>query len=592
MYSPQPPENDSQLTKDSAAGPDRPQAPHVDNVDNVDIVGRPAAPAAADGRSRTPVNQPGPRTGGAASPAPHVDNIDNVGIAGSPGAQGQPRPPAGAPFAPRTRPFGRPITAPPTLAAPAQAPRRPGPHVDNVDNVGGGGLPQGAGGSEIDRTLHELDLLDDLTGAPAKAPAPRAAEDVEPTRLRAAAPSAPRPADRGRQGPSREAVEVVQRAAARAKLARRGSEAGVAPGAGSVPSRSERARPGTEASQATLTQYLRRGNQMFDRYRRELDIRGGVEDVSPIEFVNWMLTLKPAVKSSTWRMYRQSAIHFLEGVPDAEEAMAMLETDVIDRSREAPPAPPADQPVTRRTSALKEKRFPWEDYDRVTTYLARFSRSKVARILVDWLRAGILTGLRPTEWRATDLEIVEEASAPHGRRAWLYVLNAKATNGRGTGVVRTLDLSLFGDEDLGCVERMVKRGREWLDEGRFADAQAQCSALLYAATEKLWPRRRFAYALYSTRHQAIANWKATLPPDRYAELAAMVGHGVTATAAEHYGKRRNAWPPDKMPPLPRAVHEEVAMVRQRMKLFEQRIALEQRAGLRRPDDNPVFPVGG
>jgi hypothetical protein len=38
-------------------------------------------------------------------------------------------------------------------------------------------------------------------------------------------------------------------------------------------------------------------------------------------------------------------------------------------------------------------------------------------------------------------------------------------------------------------------------------------------------------------NQAIANWKSMLEP---AHIAAIVGHGVTATASEHYGKRRSS----------------------------------------------------
>src|SRR3546814_20992999 len=64
-------------------------------------------------------------------------------------------------------------------------------------------------------------------------------------------------------------------------------------------------------------------------------------------------------------------------------------------------------------------------------------QGETPQILMDWLVAGIWTGLRPAEWRSTDLEMREDPPAPFGRRAWLYVINAKATHGRGNGMIRS-----------------------------------------------------------------------------------------------------------------------------------------------------------
>lgn len=187
-------------------------------------------------------------------------------------------------------------------------------------------------------------------------------------------------------------------------------------------------------------------------------------------------------------------------------------------------------------------------------------------MLADWIRAGILTGLRPTEWKATELEVREDPSAAYGRRVFLYVLNAKATDGRGTGLVRTLDLSAF--PEMETVRPMAKRSREWLEGNRYAEMQGQCSRLLYGVEAKIWPTRRYHCSPYSTRHQAISNWKSILQP---AEIAAIVRHGVTATAAEHYGKKRSSWPPTRIPASPRPVPEELAVVRDRIHLLEQRL---------------------
>jgi hypothetical protein len=410
------------------------------------------------------------------------------------------------------------------------------------------------------------------------------------------------PVHRGRAlplGPSDEALEVL-RTARKARVEKRAGDEGGIPGEGSVPGRGRSGgtlREGAKeimASQATLDQYLRRGKLLFDRWRREMRLTAGLDALSPIDFVNWLLSLKPSLKSSTWRMYRQCAIHYVEGWPgeDMNKAVEMLDNDAIDRSRE----PKEEQETSgrkrskpeRRTSALKEKRFPVEDFERVMTYLNQFSRSKVAQTTIDWLRAGVMTGLRPIEWRASDLEITADPKAARGRRAYLYVINAKATNGRGTGVVRTLDVSAFKDEELEVIRRMVDKARDWAIRGNYGDMQGKCSDLLYAATDRIWPTRRYAYSLYSCRHQAIANWKSIMEPS---EIAAIVGHGVTATQGEHYGKRRSSWPPEAMPTLPRAVPEELAVVRDRIRMYDDRMKAEIKAGIRKENKAPEFPLG-
>ena len=373
------------------------------------------------------------------------------------------------------------------------------------------------------------------------------------------------------------------------RLRARAAAGGVDPSAGSrpsMPSPSPAARTGTTASQASLDQYRRKGQQLLNMFRRETGAAASMVDISPLDWVTWLLSRKPTLKSTTWRFYRVSAIHFLEGFPgDTAAALTLLENDFVDHGR--PPATRAPG-AQKRTSAQKEKRLPIGDFEKLSTFLSRFSRSRLAPVVVDWLRAGILTGLRPTEWQATDLDVQADPEAPRGRRALLYVLNAKATNGRGTGIVRTLDISAFADPDLECVRRMSDLGRLWLEAGTYSEMQSNCASVLAGANARIWPTRRTAYTLYSCRHQAVANWKQVLRPE---EVAALVGHGVTATAAEHYGKRRSGWAAEHIPVPPQPVEEELRQVRATMKRWDERFALERQAGLRAAGDVPGYPVG-
>jgi hypothetical protein len=339
-------------------------------------------------------------------------------------------------------------------------------------------------------------------------------------------------------------------------------------------------------SEKTHNQYLDRGRMLVRRYRRELDLGSvDMDGVNPIEFVNWLFSLKPTLSRATWRPYRQSAKAILASMPhdDTEAAIAMIDADIAEavaseKEERASGRKPENRSegMPRRTSALKEKRFPKADFDKVVAFLRYYSRSRFAPVLIDWMVAGVTTGLRPIEWQATDLEVKEDPAAPNGRWVWLYVLNAKATNGRGNGLVRTLDLSHFNDPTLESIRRMSERGGQWLVDGVYDSMQSQCSQLLYSVCERVFHGRKKTYALYSLRHQFVANVKSYHRPE---SVSALVGHVVTDTAAENYGKRKSSWGPEEIIDRAEPVPEEVSTVRQRLRFFEERVRLQQAAGL-------------
>ena len=408
-----------------------------------------------------------------------------------------------------------------------------------------------------------------------------------------------------REGPS-EATLVLIRARLKRQYEDSAAKRGLVPGEGSQAGRIS----GTLVSRSTMEQYLRRGSMLFERWRL---VTGAApdneEDADPVAWVNWLLSVKPSLKASTWRMYRQSVLHWLEGFPgqNTTEAMRLLETDItegsrpeeVERRRKAARGrggitgvtsvgEEGDEDDEDRTSALKEKRIPEDALEKIRMRLRLASRSRLAEALIDWLEAGVLTGLRPVEWAAVDMVVrsaPETEATPYGRMVLLYVINAKATNGRGTGVARTLDISRFSEREFGVVRRHAGRCRGWLESGRFTAVKGQCSTLLRNTVSALWPKGENGgiaegrhYALYSCRHQAIANWKALNMP--LEEIAAIVGHGVTSTTTERYGKRRSGWKPEKIPEPPRGIPEEVNMVRQRISMFHERLRQEKELGIK------------
>lgn len=325
------------------------------------------------------------------------------------------------------------------------------------------------------------------------------------------------------------------------------------------------------ASPETQKVYLARGRSLLARYKRETRTRIPLEDIDPREFVNWLLGLVPTLTRGTWRNYRAAAAAIIQSIPSQhiDAAMGLLNADLMvgeDEGRGGRHKDPRDKDAVGAT--LRAKRMAYQHFEHLRRSLPVVSRSQATEWLQDWLDAGINTGLRPAEWAITVFERRPDSRFLHGERIWLHVVNAKAADGRGTH--RTLDISNFGADTLGAVERMVERSRDWMLTGKFAQRQGEVSRLLRDACKVLFPRMQLQYTLYSLRHQFIANMKTIY--DR-AELAAMVGHISIDTHVEHYGKRRASWSKHEITEIPIPMEEQVTQVRKRLELFDQRRAI-------------------
>ena len=283
---------------------------------------------------------------------------------------------------------------------------------------------------------------------------------------------------------------------------------------------------------ATETQYADRARTLLSQACREL----GTASVSPSDFASWLLGRKSGLSHATWRLYRSAARWHLARTPGGEMASETLAEDArTGGGRDTLP----DDTRERVGSAKKLTYFRHADATKLQVYLRKFSTSEYAAITADWIRAGLVTGLRPVEWGGSRLVL-------EGGREVLRVQSAKATNGRGTGAWRLLDVSGLASADLEAVRRMTSAGLDWLTEDRFAIMQARASACLRSACGELWPSER-CYALYSCRHQAIANFRANMA---LADVQAIVGHADAASTGG-YGHGAAPWSAHVLPPLPR-----------------------------------------
>lgn len=280
--------------------------------------------------------------------------------------------------------------------------------------------------------------------------------------------------------------------------------------------------------------------------------------VPALTVVEYLIGRKPTIARNTWKQYKNALRHHFETLltetPEkvlAEELQAAI-TMLDSASSEG------TLKYGTQTSSRKQKGIKKADYDKLLAYLAdHVGKHRHARALLTWLMATRLAGLRPCEWEYASL------GERQGKRV-LIVQNAKATNGRGNGEDRSLDLEGLSPEELQAIEDMMDMLEGYRAEVDFADLQIRIGDYMKYATRNCFGKRKQYPTLYSLRHQFSAN--AKLSGSTKAELAALMGHGSDATAGSHYARKNSGDSAIKVAPL----DSEVKRVRTKAKTFTPR----------------------
>lgn len=272
----------------------------------------------------------------------------------------------------------------------------------------------------------------------------------------------------------------------------------------------------------TKRTYLRRARDLALACRRALNLPAN----TPLDYrrlVGWVANRRPRWSKRTWRQYKASVAYFLEEEVKRGDGIAQEALELLLPLDSAP-----GQAKTQQTSATKQKKLPAADLRALRQSLEQ-SGSAWASDLERWVEAGLLTGLRPSEW--ANAQLTTSAMGPV-----LVVANAKATNGRAHGPKRTLLLTGLTNEERKTIEAHLARAHEWAQAGQYQRFYHGCSLALARIVRKRWPTRDSHITLYSLRHQFSANAKAS--GFTRLEIAAMMGHAVDDTAAVHYGRKR------------------------------------------------------
>jgi hypothetical protein len=324
--------------------------------------------------------------------------------------------------------------------------------------------------------------------------------------------------------------------------------------------------PSPTQSARTKKDYARRCRQLAAAAQRALAKAtkqpADTIELTPTTLVDFVIGKKGDYLANSWRVVRSAVISTLEKTAAlVDETVAKEIETAIERLKQEIPAPEKEkQPVTSRT---KDKRPGEDDMVRIEQEaLAR--RTEGAIDLVRYFKAAVPTGLRPCEWPRARFG----KSNRDGYRWMLVVENAKATNGRAHGPVRTLHWEELEPE-------VVQDILAWIRIAQDGDYDRRLNTVghaLWEITRALWPRRKKWPTLYTARHLAIAAWKAYYvregqnPAERLealAIIAALSGHGSDETASTHYARPDAA---SGKNPVPAADPAEVQNVRQVIKL--------------------------
>ncbi len=313
-------------------------------------------------------------------------------------------------------------------------------------------------------------------------------------------------------------------------------------------------------------------NNSKNIYEHEFGTGNKITGLTLLNTVIWACKFwSKEVTQESWRSYR-AALNFTSEI--------YLETEIIDnatferiKKTLGNTKGLSKKDVELRTSAKKQKHLSLKDLKKIDTEIGK-SKSRWSKALRLWLRAGILTGLRPIEWKTAKLIKSEQG-------AILIVQNAKNTNDRANGETRTLHLNHLTPDEMIVIDGQMKIISQFnKDEEEWKSFYQACSDLLRQKNKKAFPTRKKHPTLYSARHQFSANAKAN--GFRPEEVAALMGHATDLTAQMTYGKKINGTRGKKKPKLEEAEVNTVKIHQKTTKYFNFKKELEKKMGNKNP----------
>ncbi|MEY2341461.1 hypothetical protein AB4090_05040 [Acidithiobacillus sp. IBUN Pt1247-S3] len=264
--------------------------------------------------------------------------------------------------------------------------------------------------------------------------------------------------------------------------------------------------------------YLANGNRVLRKYGNQT---GKTWQENPMDLLHWFIEQTPGWRKNTFKASRYGLLYLLQkqGAP----------RELLDGIRQTPYRAEYRTPAPRgtRKDPGRVKRFPPEDLQRYLDFLQNrpSHRGMFDEILWRFLQWNPQVGLRPSEPGDAQIARLD----PQGPEV-LVIRNRKVNEQRGNGTHRVLEIP----------PQVLEQGRALLEERdrllasglTWKEIQNGMMMRMNQVRHELGGR---TYTLYSTRHQFVANAKAShWPPGM---LADAMGHRSTNTAQSHYGRR-------------------------------------------------------
>ena len=271
---------------------------------------------------------------------------------------------------------------------------------------------------------------------------------------------------------------------------------------------------GKMASEKSVLAYNKAYQRLKNRCARDLEL--AINNLSDILLARWMTsTLRPSVGAHTWRTYRNA----VNAVAQDDAVRDILSAPALNTGRSALSSANRANMVTRRQIEELRRR-------------AQRSTTETAMFAVDWLVAGVCTGLRPIEW--TDAKMVDLQGGETG----INCLTRKSKDAENAiKLRRTVPLTHLRSDDLRCVQR-IQSELDGVGEQGYRAIYSRSQQSLRNLCRDCWGADGPAIALYTGRHQFRNNAKAAGLERE--EIAVLLGQENPETHEAIYGVRHHA----------------------------------------------------
>jgi len=286
----------------------------------------------------------------------------------------------------------------------------------------------------------------------------------------------------------------------------------------------------------TRKKYLARAKLLYGNYKKSINgdinkLYNGEEECllgQVTGFISYLIARQQTVSINTWKQYKYSVSYWLTGKlaptlsPDAQQKVSaeVLRLKAVNNTE--------CRSMTNNTSSAKAKKISQEEIQLLLNAVKN-TKGRNNELLYHWIIIMIALGLRPIE--VMSLELIEE-----GSKKLVKITNAKATNGRGTGKYRKINISKWPKDAVDSVEKLVFIINSLHGKGRSNDqiynSMRQC---MYRLSRTVLGFKNKYPTLTTLRHQFRSNQVAKGASSKV--VAELMGHASQHTAENHYGRK-------------------------------------------------------